>query len=353
MKPSLVLWLALAAGCAAEAPATKIRIVSVTELTGADLAPSAERLRAIRSERDATGMVTLFVPSNSPKRIFEVGHPDSAITVSGDLVRLGPFPPDQRRYFAVQDSRGLDIVLSERHLPLENVHDTRDLGGLVTKDGSMVVFGRLLRSDDPSNATPRDIRYLKSVPIERVLDFRDPSERAPSEAEPFERVSIPIAIAPLDDVAKLRSATPTFTRDAMLQTYREFPTRFQAAFRTAFTQAEENHSLLFHCTNGRDRTGFFAALLLSALGVDQRTIVRDYLDSNDYAGPARKQLFAALVPLGVSPQTLLPYLSADEAYLNAAFSVIDDRYGGMDNYLRNVLNVNIDALRKNYLRTPQ
>ena len=38
--------------------------------------------------------------------------------------------------------------------------------------------------------------------------------------------------------------------------------------------------LLFHCSNGKDRTGVAAMLLLLALGVDERVVKEDYLRSN-------------------------------------------------------------------------
>ena len=40
--------------------------------------------------------------------------------------------------------------------------------------------------------------------------------------------------------------------------------------------------LLFHCTAGKDRTGFAAAITLRLLGVPEETILEDYLLSNDY-----------------------------------------------------------------------
>lgn len=42
--------------------------------------------------------------------------------------------------------------------------------------------------------------------------------------------------------------------------------------------------LLFHCTAGKDRTGFAAAMLLSSLGVSREDIFRDYMMSAEGAG---------------------------------------------------------------------
>lgn len=41
-------------------------------------------------------------------------------------------------------------------------------------------------------------------------------------------------------------------------------------------------SLLFHCKDGKDRTGFMAALILEVLGVKREDIMKDYLMTNIY-----------------------------------------------------------------------
>src|SRR5690606_29425991 len=40
--------------------------------------------------------------------------------------------------------------------------------------------------------------------------------------------------------------------------------------------AESDEGTLFHCSAGKDRTGIAAALVMTALGVDRETILKDY-----------------------------------------------------------------------------
>jgi protein-tyrosine phosphatase len=70
--------------------------------------------------------------------------------------------------------------------------------------------------------------------------------------------------------------------------------------------------VLFHCTAGKDRTGWTAALLLTALGVPREAVLADYLLTNERAA----RLIARADPL------LLPLARADAAYLDAAFDEI-------------------------------
>lgn len=58
--------------------------------------------------------------------------------------------------------------------------------------------------------------------------------------------------------------------------------QYRKFFDLVLTNDKENESLLFHCTAGKDRTGFAAILLLDCLGVNSETIVEDYMATNRY-----------------------------------------------------------------------
>ena len=66
---------------------------------------------------------------------------------------------------------------------------------------------------------------------------------------------------------------------------REFATTFAHRYRAVFDRLAdpENLPALIHCTAGKDRTGFGAALVLMALGVPRETAFEDYLLTNYYA----------------------------------------------------------------------
>jgi protein-tyrosine phosphatase len=84
---------------------------------------------------------------------------------------------------------------------------------------------------------------------------------------------------------------------------------------------------VFHCTAGKDRTGFAAALLLSALGVDRATIEHDYLLTNQlYKRDAR------LEGQG-HPHVMKVLWQVQPEFLQAAFEAVDAQHGGMSDYL--------------------
>jgi len=104
--------------------------------------------------------------------------------------------------------------------------------------------------------------------------------------------------------------------------------------------------LVFHCTAGKDRTGYAAALLLSVLGVDRDTIQDDYLLTNRLY---RREPSAE----GHGPAHVMNVLwQVQPAFLHAAFDEIDQRHGGMQRYLLGPAGLNgadLQALRERLL----
>ena len=90
-------------------------------------------------------------------------------------------------------------------------------------------------------------------------------------------------------------------------------------------------------------------LLLSALGVDDATIMANYLESNVRNQSFNERALAGAGNAGIDAAVVRPLLEVRESYLDAARAVIDEQYGGIDRYLRETLQVDVARLRKNYL----
>jgi Protein tyrosine/serine phosphatase len=105
--------------------------------------------------------------------------------------------------------------------------------------------------------------------------------------------------------------------------------------------SEENTPLLFHCSAGKDRAGFGAALFLASLGVDRKIIIDDYLLTNKYLKDKYSDIVAQM-------PVLKPLFEVRKEYILAAFEVIDNEYGGIDSYLTNQLGVNLKRMRELY-----
>lgn len=236
----------------------------------------------------------------------------------------------------------------QRHLDLTGAKNFRDLGGYQTVDGRTVRWGLLFRSDGLQALTEADLQQLALLNLERVIDFRSEYEkelgvdRLPV-ASNIRRVEIPILDASSalvreardELVKKLRTIDPA---QYMLESYMGFVQKFTPEFKRFFSELKsaEGRPVLFHCTAGKDRTGFAAALFLRLVGVPHETTLEDYLLTNTYffAGHRWNLMLARLMKGKRFAETLRGFMRAEAQYLSTAFDTIDRDYGSFENYMR-------------------
>jgi protein-tyrosine phosphatase len=235
-------------------------------------------------------------------------------------------------------------TLPERAGFLEGAPNFRDLGGYPSANGKQTVWRKIFRSQTLAHLTDSDTAKIKELGIRTVIDFRgdDEVQREPSRLpESVNIIRLPIDAGNLNDSIDIMQLLMTGALDsaqcvAFMQTAnRRFVTTFIPQYKAFFEilLQPENYPVVFHCTAGKDRTGFAAAMLLCALGVEWNTVMDDYLLTNQYLKPQ------SLMPQA-SEQALPAQMSGVQpSYLNAANDEITERYGSIDNYLRQALNV--------------
>lgn len=257
-------------------------------------------------------------------------------------------PRDSHSYFQfVQgDNRA---ILAERHLPMQGGYNFRDLGGFRNTDGKYVRWGMIFRSDDLFHLTESDLAYLASIPMVSVVDFRADNEVAeapdklPSTATGYHLAIVPGDMSAAADYSSYSAEQMVeFMKEmnVMFVTNAEFIAQYRRFF--AMLQDETKVPLMFHCSAGKDRTGMGAALVLSALGVDQETILSDYESSNRYLGSK----YAAYID---GRPNLVPLMTVDRSYLLAGLDRIKADHGSVENFLRDQLGVDIEKFRGMYL----
>ena len=189
-----------------------------------------------------------------------------------------------------------------RDLELVGLPNARDLGGYPAADGQAVREGLLLRSEALTNATPEDVAALVEFGVGVVVDLRGDSEIATFGQGPWtgRRAHLPTADLTQAVFARMVKAGPDgepLAEDevvkVMIEMYRQFVAdeSCRAAFASALAliteQATQGTPILFHCTAGKDRTGWLSALVLSALGTDRETVIADYLLTGERASQGR------------------------------------------------------------------
>lgn len=230
--------------------------------------------------------------------------------------------------------------------------NARDLGGLPLQDGKRVKSGLLLRTAELSTLSDEDIKKLQSLRLARVFDFRDNSECEKSPDREIEgAIYRHISVLPElpDKSARFRDLTPQMLEGTFMEMYRTLAAHEHcaAAYREFFRGALEANGrcLLWHCTQGKDRTGIAAILMLTALGAEKEVILEDYFLSNDGLRPK----FDGLRARGFSDREIA---SLEKVYfvmprcVNTWFETVEKLYGSPENYLHRALGLSDADMEK-------
>lgn len=261
------------------------------------------------------------------------------------------------------------VTTQQQGIELEGVTNARQLGGYIGADGRKVKADVLLRTGKLAGATPEAIQKLEDVyHLTEVIDFRTSSEK---EAEPDPEIpnAVNVGVSVMEEEGS--AATVASASDPMAAMIEYAKSGAVASMYTDMVRSEyaqqgyaqffqelvkhEDGAILWHCTGGKDRAGLATVLLLSALGVDQETILQDFNLSNEYYTDMADQMAAAAEAQGCTEeeiQSVRDLCGVNRAYMEAALDVIDEEYGSMAEYLKNQLKVteeDIAVLQEKYL----
>jgi protein-tyrosine phosphatase len=240
-----------------------------------------------------------------------------------------------------------------RHFNLAGASNFRDLGGYPGKDGRIVRWRQIFRSNHLGHLTEADAAVLRSLGVKSAFDFRGMEERASAlcgirEIEVHSLPVEPTVVASLRAI--MNTGTPLsqdHALEVMRESYRNYVQQNTPRFRALFAHLLEDRApLVIHCTAGKDRTGFACALILHVLGVANEVISEDYLLTNRFY---RRDPSAS----NDLPEDVRQVLaSVQPPFLAAAFEAIDADYGDLESYLTGGLGLGTaerTALQARYL----
>lgn len=254
-------------------------------------------------------------------------------------------------------------------LGVASLPNLRDLGGYKTRDSMIVRRTLLYRSNQLYHISTTDMEKIAALKLKTDFDLRTVRER---ESKPDElpsgvrNISLDVladasqeTFAKLDELfsdPKRKSTAPgggtAEAETAMKQMYCDLVTLPSAktALGQLYTKLALNGTTpaLFHCSSGKDRTGWAAAALLTLLGVPRETVIKDFLRSNEYILPLYKKTIDDFVKAGGEPGIPTAILGVKASYLEAAFNEVQRVYGSMDRYFSEGLG--IDAEKQKALK---
>lgn len=262
-------------------------------------------------------------------------------------------------------------------ISFDKIPNARDLGGIRTTDGRTVRSGLLLRTGLLADASDNDIRRLsEDYRVAKVIDLRSD----------FEAGKMPDRCVPGAEYAHVEIITFNGHLFKGMHAFAETSSSFEEGmarfimtpaakmicegFYVSFVDDPDcqeslgaffrellasRGTVLWHCTQGKDRTGLCTALLLSALGVGRDEIMADYLLTNDFYRQDIRTVGDIVRSLGGGDEEMncvLTLVGVNGKLFTDALDLIDSKYGGPGDYLKKQLRVSeedISGLRLRYL----
>lgn len=253
------------------------------------------------------------------------------------------------------------------NIKIRTVPNLRDLGGWQTRDGGRVRAGLAYRGVELDKLHGDDMTAFANLGIRSVYDFRTEAERTaqPDQVPPGAEYVIVDVMKDATGAAPaqvLHLLSDPRQAEQMLgggkavarfeHAYRQIvslPSAL-AGYKLFFTDllSEQHRPAFFHCTTGKDRTGWAAAALLTLLGVPDELVMHEYMLTNEELLPALQPVFDRFKASGGDPELLRPILGVQKEYLDAAFDEMRHRFGAIEGYFRDGLG--LDQAKQDALR---
>ena len=256
-------------------------------------------------------------------------------------------------------------------LGIAALSNLRDVGGYRTGDGATVAHGLVYRSDTFHPMSYEDIAKLKALGLRNNYDLRTNVEvkAKPDQMPPGVRYHQLDVLADaksnaaariealLHDPKKANAELGGGKIEALFKKgYREFISlpSARSAYRSLVLALADRAQLpaVFHCTTGKDRTGWAAAALLSLLGVPIDEVMADFMRTNSYTLPQFRSKIDEFAAAGGERAIAEAILGVKPEYLEASFDEMRKLYGTIVRYFSEGLGIDSAgqyALRKLYI----
>lgn len=253
---------------------------------------------------------------------------------------------------------------TSRKRAFDGVRNFRDFGGYTGTGGQKMASGRFFRSANYAQASDADLANLAALGIGAIVDLRRPEERERMPSRRWPDFSAALIENHDDDEGAGSHSWHGFMADWDLSAegmtayhlgyYERAPTlpRLHDLYGRYFRQiAESEGPIVVHCAAGKDRTGIICALTHTLAGVHRDDMIADFLLTNDPAvfdvhAPLWQAEIAKERGSAPSMETMHVAMGVHESYLERAFQVIGETYGGVDRYVSDVLGIDTETRAK-------
>lgn len=221
-------------------------------------------------------------------------------------------------------------------IPFEGIYNFRDLGGYMA-DGGVVKFGRVYRCDALHGLSENDQKTFKKLGITTVIDLRSRYEekRHNNDYSTVDGINF-FHISPLDRIMNFeefaenkKEEKKKFTTEDMLELYKNMIIHCGEDYANVIKAVAKHIDapLVYHCSEGKDRTGLVSALIYGICGVSKQDIIANYQISYTYISQKYivDERYKGGEPVNTPPELM-----------RSTLDFLEEKYAGIIAYLKGV-----------------
>lgn len=222
-----------------------------------------------------------------------------------------------------------------------------------------IIPKKLIRSSAPTNISSNDIKILKEqYNVTTIIDLRMDSEfeNQKINIKDIEYHHIPLISTELSGIThsnsdlkleRLITKTPNLSNLYLQIVSKDKKEQWKKIFEIFLNN--KSGAIMWFCHYGKDRCGVVSFLLEYALGLNFYQIKKDYMLSNRFYKTKVKETYnMVLKKTGKKKKArnVSDLYKAKREYIESAINYIIEEYGNMDNFLKEMCDIDEKKLKK-------
>lgn len=215
-----------------------------------------------------------------------------------------------------------------KRLDIDNIKNARDLGGVPTLDHRLTKWHEFFRTASLDDINDADMEQLKKLNVSTIIDLRRINE-IDFESESHKKIKENfdyhhISLAPDREFRKEEIEKIISGKISVGQSYRNLIDHYVAVKEIVEVLARAEGSVLYHCQEGKDRTGIVSMIIMGLADVARGDIIADYEISSAHLGYIER--YDEDEPFSV-------FRITDPYYMKEAYDYVIRKYGSFEAYL--------------------
>lgn len=224
---------------------------------------------------------------------------------------------------------------------LKNARDLSQFDNIKSK--------KLIRSEELTKLSENDIKKMQDeYNVKVVIDLRTKRERKHRDKIIPNAKYYNLPISNYKDLKNIPDKKLRKHKNGLFPNLCEYYKRlvsedkkdFWTSIFNIFLNDSKDGAILWHCVQGKDRTGMVAAIMYYCLGVDETKIMEDYLYTNvNTKVPFKYKMISIIFWFIRMRKEFIELFTARKEYLQSAIDYIKTYYGGADAFLKRVCGI--------------